>query len=287
MYLLALLATLLLSLVPPMVLDGTAARLARWIYRRNGARARQLRANLRVALGAEADEAEVDTVAAEVYASYGRYMMEYFTMGWPDLWRRRRRVTAVNVSPLEGGLRSGRGVVLFGIHSGNWDLAAAECARRYGPFHSAGERIRPAWLGRLMTGIRRRSGVQVYDALTAARPLLRALRRGQVVGLIADRVVIGDGVEVTLLDRMARVPRGPVLLALMTGAPLIPTNIERHSSGDVRVEFWPPVDLSGLGRNRADVAAGAQRMADQLAAMIRRGHRSWYALQPIWADAGH
>ena len=286
MYFLALGGPLLLALIPAQAVDPLAARLGCWLYRRDGPRPRQLRANLRVAMGPDAPKAEIASAAEDVFASYGRYMAEYFTMGWPDLWGRRRRLVSGDVSAFEAELARGHGIVLFGIHGGNWDFAAAECAQRYGAFHSAGELVEPAWLGRLTNLMRRRSGIDLYDARQAGRPLLRALKRGQVIGLVADRTVIGNAAEVTLCGRKARLPRGPVQLAIMAGAPLIPTVMERRADGAVHVEFLPPIDLSDLRRQRADIDVGVQRMADGLTAMIRRGYRSWYALQPIWTDDG-
>jgi KDO2-lipid IV(A) lauroyltransferase len=239
---------------------------------------------LRIVLGSGATDEAVESAAEDIYASYSRYMVEFFTMGWPDLWGRHSRVKTVDASPLTAALANGGGVVLFGIHGGNWDLAASESSRRYGEFHSVGEDVRPVWLGMVMSRVRRHGGIALHGGDVGARELLRALRKGKVVGLVVERTVVGKGVEVELCGRTARIPTGPVSLAIRTGAPLIPTSIVRDGKGDLRIEFWPAVDLSDLDRGPSDVATGVQRMADQLTALIRRGYRSWYALQSIWLD---
>ena len=276
--------TLAVSWIPATWADGAAARIARRLSRLDGPRQRQLRTNLRVVLGSGATVEAVDSAAADVYVSYSRYMNEFFTMGWPDLWGRNARVKPVDLSLLEAALANGRGVVLFGIHGGNWDLAASVCKRLFGDFHSVGEKVRPEWLGMIMSRARRQGGIALHEGEGAGRQLLRALRGGKVVGLVAERTVIGKGVEVDLCGRTARIPTGPVSLAIRTGAPLIPTSIVRDEAGDLRVEFLPAVDLSDLDRTTSDVAIGARRMADQLTVLIQRGYRSWYALQPIWLD---
>ena len=283
LYRLFLACTLVLSWIPAAWTDAAAAWVARRFYRLGGRRQRQLRANLRIGMGAEATDEAVDAAAAAVYASYARYMVELFTLAWPDLWGRHSRVKP-DTGPLEAALSKGAGVVLFSVHMGNWDLAGSECARRYGGFHSVGEQVEPLWLGMLMNRMRRTGGIKLHEGGGAARELLRALRKGQVVGLVADRLVVGKGVEVDLCGRAALLPTGPVSLAMRTGAPFIPTCIERAGNGDLLVEFFPAVDLSDLDRGPSDVAEGVQRMADQLTALIRRGYRSWYALQPIWRD---
>ncbi|MDP6183842.1 MAG: hypothetical protein QF609_08485 [Gammaproteobacteria bacterium] len=276
--------TLVVSWIPAAWADGAAAWISRRLYRLDGPRQRNLRANLRVALGSGATDEAVESAAEDVYVSYSRYMVEFFTMGWPDLWRRHSRVKPVDLSPLEAALENGAGVVLFGIHSGNWDLAASVSSQLFGDFHSVGEEVRPAWLGMLVSQVRRQGGIALHDGDGGGRELLRALRRGKVVGLVADRTVVGKGVEVEVCSRTARIPTGPVSLAIRTGAPLIPTSIVRNGDGDLSVEFWPAVDLSDLDKGPSDVATGVQRMADQLTALILRGYRSWYALQPIWLD---
>lgn len=284
LYGLALLATGLLALVPAGLIDTIAARLGRRVYGRAGERGAQLRANLRVVVGPEAPDSQIDSLAAGVYAAYGQYLAEFFTMHWPDLWGRRCRLV-VDERTLQEAKLKGRGVVLFGIHAGNWDLAASECARRYGAFHSAGESVEPAWLGRLTNRVRRGAGTQLYDPMNAARPLLRALRNGDIIGLVADRAVAGPGVDVQLCGRPARLPVGPVWLALRNGAPLLPTAIERQPNGTVFVEFLDQVELSDLKPNAEGIAVGVQRMADALTSLIRRGYPSWFALQEVWPDA--
>lgn len=283
LYGLALLGTGVIALIPASLVDAFAARIGRLVYRRAGDRAERLRANLRVVAGPDAPGAEIESLAEGVYAAYGQYLAEFFTMHWPDLWGRRRRLV-VDETTLQAAKRQGRGVVLFGIHAGNWDLAASECARRYGAFHSAGESVEPAWLGLLTNRVRRGAGTRLYDPMNAARPLLRALRNGDIIGLVADRPVAGPGVDVQLCGRPARLPVGPVWLALRNGAPLLPTAIERQPNGTVFVEFLDQVELSDLKPNAEGIAIGVQRMADALTRLIRRGYPSWFALQEVWPD---
>ncbi len=283
LYGLALLATGLVALIPAGLVDALAARLGRLVYRRAGSRADRLRANLRVVVGPDAPDARIESLAEGVYAAYGQYQAEFFTMHWPDLWRRRRRLV-VDETTLREAKRRGNGVVLFGIHAGNWDLAASECARRYGAFHSAGESVEPAWLGLLTNRVRRGAGTRLYDPMNAARPLLRALRNGDIIGLVADRPVAGPGVDVELCGRTAHLPVGPVWLALRNGAPMLPTAIERQPDGTVFVEFLDQVELSDLKPNAEGIAVGVQRMADALTVLIRRAYPSWFALQDVWTD---
>lgn len=279
-----LLATLLLALLPAQIVDSIAAWLGRQIFALGGRRSRQLRANLAIAIGPSASKEGVDAAATEVYASYGRYLTEYFTMIWPDVWGRHRRFE-IDSTELQAALDAGRGAIILSMHAANFEVAARELRRRHAPISSAGERMSPDWLGRVVAIIRRRSQISVYDEREAARPLLRALRRNEAVGLAADRVIIGDGVPVQLCGELAILPKGPALLAIMSGAPLMPAFTRRMPDGRVQGIFGRAIDLRDLDRTDKGLEQGVQRMADALTEMIGFGYRSWYALHPVWQTA--
>ena len=281
---LLLAVTLLLGILPARLVDAAAAWLGRRVYAWGGRRSRQLRANLSVAMGPSASAQEVNAAAADVYASYGRYLTEYFTMIWPDWWRRHRRVE-IDSSELAAALEAGRGAIIVSMHAANFEIAARELRRRHAPISSAGERLRPHWLGRVFAMIRRRARIEVHDERQAARPLLRALRRNEAVGLAADRVIIGDGVPVQLCGETAILPKGPAMLAIMSGAPLMPAFARRLPDGRVQGFFGRAIDLRDLDRSNAGLQEGVQRMADVLTEMIGYGYRSWYALHPVWPTA--
>ncbi|MCY4111144.1 MAG: hypothetical protein OXF96_04290, partial [Chloroflexi bacterium] len=105
---------LLVAILPARLVDAAAAWLGRRVYARGGRRSRQLRANLSVAMGPSASAQDVNAAAGDVYASYGRYLVEYFTMIWPDWWRRHRRVE-IDSSELAAALDAGRGAIIVSM----------------------------------------------------------------------------------------------------------------------------------------------------------------------------
>ena len=205
---LLLAATLLLAIIPARAADAVAAWLGRRVYAWGGRRTRQLRANLSVVMGSSATAPEVDAAATDVYASYGRYLAEYFTMIWPDWWRPPARRVEIDSAELAAALEAGRGAIIVSMHAANFEIAARELRRRHAPISSAGERMRPHWLGRVIAMIRRQARIAVHDERHAARPMLRALRRNEVVGLAADRVIFGDGVPVAAVRRNRAAAKG-------------------------------------------------------------------------------
>ncbi|GMA85202.1 hypothetical protein GCM10025868_04520 [Angustibacter aerolatus] len=119
-------------------------------------------------------------------------------------------------------------------------------------------------------------------------PLLRALRAGRLVPLLADRDLTASGVEVDLLGERARVAPGPAALALTSGAALHPVSIryERPAGGSPRhgvvITWHPEVPVPAEGTKAERIAAMTQGCADALGAAIRQTPQDWHMLQRVF-----
>ena len=77
-----------------------------------------------------------------------------------------------------------------------------------------------AWM-RLLVDAQKAQLDVASTLVDAGKTMLATLNAGGLVGLLADRDITGDGIEVTLLGRRTKVPAGPATLALRSGAVLL------------------------------------------------------------------
>jgi len=110
---------------------------------------------------------------------------------------------------------------------------------------------------------------------------LAAIRNNHVTVLLADRDIVGGGVEVEFFGERTTLPSGPVTLALRSGAPLIPAAVLFRGAGHHAV-VRPPMDLTRQGRFRDDVARLTQDLAHELEDLIRLAPDQWHLQQPNW-----
>jgi KDO2-lipid IV(A) lauroyltransferase len=219
-----------------------------------------------------ANAAQAGLAAAQwtpAIASAGRMVMEL-----PFLWMRKPtdpilpRVRFENEDLLAAALERGKGVLILTPHMGCFEVAAQAIAERFGAIRPITVLYRPArqpWLRELVKTSRERPQLFAAPAsLSGVRQMIRALRKGEMVGLLPDQVPPeGMGVWAPFFGREAYTMTLATRLVQQTGAELLLTWVERLPRGAGYVQrFFPfPETLPADG---AESAAAINRAMEGL-----------------------
>ncbi len=246
-------------------------------------RRQMLGRHLRRVHGPELEGRAFDRAVAATFASYGRYWLEVFRLPRQDLLALGDRFRLEGGDHVEVGLAGGKGVVIGTPHLGNWDLGAAWfAAQGYQPT-TVVEPLEPPALFDWFCSYRRALGLGIVPlGPDAASILLKKLREGLMVGLVCDRDLVGNGIEVEFFGERTTFPAGPATLALRAGAPLLPGANYFEDDGGHRCIIRPPLDTSRQGTIREDIARVTQALARDFEVLIRRAPDQWHLLQPNW-----
>jgi KDO2-lipid IV(A) lauroyltransferase len=112
--------------------------------------------------------------------------------------------------------------------------------------------------------------------------LIKTLRGGGLVGLLCDRDIVGNGIEVEFFGERTTFSPGPATLALRTGATLVTSAVFSGPGSNHHAIISGPIDLSRTGSFRADVSRITQEIARHFEDYIRRAPEQWHVFQPIW-----
>jgi KDO2-lipid IV(A) lauroyltransferase len=258
-----------LSRWPLWLLHGLGAALGWLSYALSPVYRRRFRANV-----AQAGIAPGD--ARPAVAEAGRFVMEL-----PYLWM---RPAGQPISPLlawegdaliDSAHAQGRGIVFLTPHMGSFEVTAQAYAQRYakehGPITVLYRPARKAWLRELIDTARARPGLATAPAtLAGVRQMIRALRRGEAVGLLPDQVPPDEmGVWAPFFGRSAYTMTLAGRLAQQTGAMLLLAWGERLSGGRGYVVHLVPFEeaLPAQAEAQAESAAAVNRAMERL---IRR-----------------
>jgi lauroyl/myristoyl acyltransferase len=250
-------------------------------------RRRMITRHLRRASGGRLRGVALRRAVTGAFDSYGRYWYELLAI--PRDVRDGRildRIVIEGEHFIDEGLAAGRGVVVALPHLGGWEYAGAWLAQRprgaSRPLAVA-EPLEPPALFEWFVEQRAEMGIDVVplDEHVAGR-LTAELRANRVVTLVCDRDLTGHGVEVEFFGECTTVPAGPALLALRTGAALLPAAVYFEHRTFHRAVVRPPVPAARCGRLREDVARVTQALVHELESLIRAHPEQWHLLQPNW-----
>jgi lauroyl/myristoyl acyltransferase len=250
----------------------------------NGPGVQRLRRNLRQVVGPSVPETELDELVRAGVRSYARYWMEAFRLPSQSKQDFLRDFELVEAEEFLGVLAQGRGVILALPHTGNWDAAAAWVVSNGYKLVTVAERLKPEGLYERFVAYREKLGMEVIPLTGGQRPPLDVLAekatQGYAVALLADRDLTKSGVEVEFFGGRTRMPPGPALLAIRTGAPLYAADLwftETKAMG--RIRRVEPVTEGPLD---VRVKQTTQRLADAYAIGIAEHPQDWHMLQKLW-----
>jgi lauroyl/myristoyl acyltransferase len=251
-------------------------------YRKNGPGTQRLRGNLARVVAADRLEA---TVQAGL-RSYARYWLEAFRL--PSQSREQFlagfHMLPASYGELKSVIAEGRGVVLALPHVANWDAAAAWVVSNDWPMVTVAERLKPEGVFDQFVAYREKLGMEVLPLTGGRRApldvLAERLGQGWAVALLGDRDLSRNGVEVEFFGGRTRMPAGPAILAIRTGAPLFAAHLWFTETQTVCVlrRITPPAE----GPLDVRVKQTTQALADAYAIGIAANPQDWHMLQKLW-----
>jgi lauroyl/myristoyl acyltransferase len=176
-------------------------------------------------------------------------------------------------------------MIFVGLHFGAIELPGLYFVNRTGSTATVPmETIADPELQRYFVRTRGKVGLRIVGLREARRELTAALRRGEPVGLVGDRDLTGGGLDVEFFGAPAKLPIGPALLAIESGAPLYVVAVRRAGPGRYRGRLRP-IDVPSEGSRRERLTTLTDRLARAFEEMIADAPDQWWAVFfPIWED---
>ena len=276
------LAWRILRWLPETFVYSKANGIADYLVKKNGKSVARLRSNL-ARTQPDITQLDLDLLVYQAMRSALRYWCDVFR--FPD-WSKERILNTVSVndeSILMDAIAAGNGAIVTLPHCGNYDHAAAYFCAQGAKIVTVAEHLKPEKLFRKFMQYREDFGMESLPLDGRVIPtLMQRVRSGCVIALAADRDLSKSGIDVNFFEAPARMPAGPALLAIRTGAPLISAYISYTSKG-IHIDLTV-IELPTQGSESERVAAVVQKSADLFAQGISKYPQDWHMMQRIWID---
>lgn len=240
------------------------------------------RHNLRMVFGETKSEEELNRIEKDVFRNIARTAVEFFQIPMLTSERAYDMFTPEGREKLDDSLRSGSGVVLVASHFGNWELMGAVAAIIGYKISAVARPLDDPDLDEIVREIRESSGMQIIPRRVSALGIVRKLKRNEIVGILGDQNTRTQNVFVDFFGIKAATTSGPAMLAVRTGAALLPVFMIREGPGRHRWIVEDPIEVVRTGDLDADVLATTQKCTDILEEYIRKYPSQWSWVHRRW-----
>jgi Kdo2-lipid IVA lauroyltransferase/acyltransferase len=182
------------------------------------------------------------------------------------------------------GKSRGKGVIYLTGHIGAWELSSFAHALYGFPLHYMARPLDNGPLDRMVNHYRGLSGNRPIFKNEAARGMLRILKSGETIGILADQNTMPEeGVFVDFFGTPACTTTGIARVALHTDAAVVPgyafwdENLRKY-----RLRFEPPVELIRTGDTEADITENTRLFTKVIEEIIRQYPDQWVWVHARW-----
>jgi KDO2-lipid IV(A) lauroyltransferase len=228
-------------------------------------------------------EAEASQLLRLVFIHFGQVFLEI-----PHIRNLTRRnlmdyVEFTGEENLQNALSKGKGVFFLSAHYGNWELTSAAASLKLGRLAVVARPLDFAPMDKVFKELRSRFGAVVIPHKEAARRIVWALRRKMPIGILLDQKEDWyQGAFVPFFGRWACTNKGLAVLALRTGAPVVPAFSVRQKNGKYRIVFEKEVELQRTGDKTRDVEDNTERFTRVIEMFVRKNPDHWFWFHKRW-----
>jgi KDO2-lipid IV(A) lauroyltransferase len=258
------------------------AAVGRFVMRLLKSRIRVTEENLRNAYP-DWSEAQIRETRIGVFENIGRTLFEVARFQALDHSEIHRLIHDLKgAEHVEKVSRDGRGCMFVTPHFGNWELIGFWLpANGYPTNFLAGRQSNP-YVDAMLNDNRRAVGVHIIRTGSSARKVIKALRKGEFIGIVPDQhSAIGHEV-VEFFGRKVAAHRGTALFAYRTGAAILPTFIVRKGPGHHEAWVDPPVYADSSRPEGEEVQRLTQLIMTRFEEVIREYPTQWMWTHKRW-----
>jgi len=262
-------------------------RAGRLLYRFLPIRRDIILANLRRVYGERVGEDEIVRLAQAHYAHLWRLVGEFLKFRWLSAKRKAALVRVDNIEALAHALALNKGALVLTGHFGNWEVATIAGIGNYpqvrGRFHFVRRALKPAWLDALVTRRFNQAGFGVLPKRGSLDAILDTLAKGDMIVFPFDQHARPpDGIEVDFFGHPAWTFKSLAIIALATGAPVLPASAWREPDGRHVLRFedaLPPIETDNT---REAIRVTTRAYNEALERLILARPEQWYWVHRRW-----
>ena len=221
--------------------------------------------------------------AREVFRGFAKYLVDFFSFSSLNQETIHKMIKVTGVEYLKEALGKGKGVIALSAHLGNWELGGMITAMLGFDLNEVVLSHDNTRINRLFMNQRSASGVKVIPVGAGARQYLNVLKKKQMIAVVGDRIITDAGMQVNFFNQPAMLPKGPVVLSLRAGAPIVPVFMVRTEEDKFNLIFEKPIYPDTYGKNHMEKERAVKDwIVTVLEKYIGKYPSQWFLFYKVW-----
>ncbi len=243
-----------------------------WVSRHN-----TVISNLTLAYGDKMSTAQKEEIAREVFGNLGKSIAE--NSRFPSITKEDilEIVTSEGTEYFQEAREYGKGTILVSSHFGNWELMAAYVIAIGYPLSFMIRSQHNELVDRYFTKMRRSIGGKVIysDKSGGMKKIIRGLKDNEQVAIISDQHAGSQGIIIKFFGQPVSVPRGPAVLSIRTGAPIVVTHIFRNDDNRHHTVVDKPIYPNQQADQKEEIYRLTKLYSERMEEIIRSRPELW------------
>jgi KDO2-lipid IV(A) lauroyltransferase len=235
----------------------------------------------------------VNVSTRRTFQNYGQYLLDYMVMHRLLPSNKGRWVEEeVGAGYMREALQAGKGAICITPHLGNWEIGGLLFSFRGGSLNVLTLDERDLDTRSFREEMRRRRGIKILyinpkdESPMAILDAVKALRRNEIVAMLGDRIESQKTMVFDFFGRKTAFPIGVAILAMATGAPVLPVFVVMGRNRKYRGIIEPPIHFNPSSREDREmvIQEGMKRLIKKFEEYIEKYPDQWYNFYSYWNE---
>lgn len=226
---------------------------------------------------------ELSSMALRTFKNYSNFLVDYGRFSSLDRESMFKVIKYIDGEEnIRKSIKKNKGIILLTGHLGNWELGGMYFGKQNIKINVLTFRDEMANIHEIRTRYRKFHNIDtiaVGESPFSSIEIINALQRNEVVALLVDRYGKTGGMAVKFFGKPAYFPLGPVILAKISGAPIIPAFVVKVDKKSFRVIVEKPIEVpSNIDK---EIGPYLQKIVNVFEKVIKEYPDQWYNFAPI------
>jgi len=231
----------------------------------------------------EKDTKEIIRIAKGVYHHFAIVAAEFFDL--PSITKENihKWVEVDGLENYHAAIAKGRGVLSLVAHFGNWELMTIAVPFYAQPMHIVYRPLDNPVFDNMVEYVRTMQGNELIPKGGSGKRIMELLKENKIIGILSDQNVAAyEGVFVDFFGRPACTGVGLAVMAIRSGAPVVPAFMARQKSGKYKLILKPAMEAVCTEDYQADLQINTQRFTKIVEEIVREYPDQWFWFHQRW-----